>query len=97
MTIPVTYNGQPLSLINEMEWIDGKLWANVYLTEKIVVIDPATGQVEGVLDFAGLLAESEMEPTTDVLNGIAYDSATKRIFVTGKNWSKLFEIKIIAQ
>lgn len=95
MTIPVTYNGQPLSLLNEMEWIDGKLWANVYLTEKIVVIDPTTGQVEGVLDFEGLLAESEMDSTTDVLNGIAYDEATGRIFITGKNWSKLFEIEVI--
>ena len=78
-----------------MEWIDGKLWANVYLTDKIVVIDPATGQVEGVLDFAGLLSESEMEPKTDVLNGIAYDEATGRIFITGKNWPKLFEIEVI--
>ena len=95
MTIPVTYNGQPLSLLNEMEWIDGKLWANVYLIEKIVVIDPATGQVEGVLDLAGLLAESEMDSTTDVLNGIAYDEATGRIFITGKNWPKLFEIEVI--
>jgi glutamine cyclotransferase len=95
MTIPVTYNGQPLSLINEMEWIDGKLWANVYLTDKIVVIDPATGQVEGVLDFAGLLSESEMDSKTDVLNGIAYDEATGRIFITGKNWPKLFEIEVI--
>ena len=95
MTIPVTYNGQPLSLINEMEWIDGRLWANVYLTDKIVVIDPATGQVEGVLDFAGLLSESEMDSKTDVLNGIAYDEATGRIFITGKNWPKLFEIEVI--
>jgi glutamine cyclotransferase len=95
MNIPVTYNGQPLSLLNEMEWIDGKLWANVYLTDKIVVIDPATGQVEGVLDFAGLLSESEMDSKTDVLNGIAYDEATGRIFITGKNWPKLFEIEVI--
>jgi glutamine cyclotransferase len=71
------------------------LWANVYLTDKIVVIDPATGQVEGVLDFAGLLSESEMDSKTDVLNGIAYDEATGRIFITGKNWPKLFEIEVI--
>lgn len=94
-TIAVTFNGQSLSLLNELEWIDGKLWANVYLTEKIVVIDPKSGQVEGVLDLAGLLSEADMDSTTDVLNGIAYDEATGRIFITGKNWPKLFEIEVI--
>ena len=94
-TIAVTFNGQSLGMINEMEWIDGKLWANIYLTDNIVVIDPATGQIEGVLDFAGLLSEAEMESTTDVLNGIAYDEVTGRIFITGKNWPKLFEIEVI--
>lgn len=94
-TIVVTFNGQSLSLLNELEWIDGKLWANVYLTEKIVVIDPASGQVEGVLDLTGLLSEADMDSTTDVLNGIAYDEATGRIFITGKNWPKLFEIEVI--
>lgn len=94
-TIAVTFNGQSLGMINEMEWIDGKLWANVYLTESIVVIDPATGQVEGVLDLTGLLLETDMDSTTDVLNGIAYDEATGRIFITGKNWPKLFEIEVI--
>ena len=94
-TIAVTFNGQSLGMINEMEWIDGKLWANVYLTESIVVIDPATGQIEGVLDLTGLLSEADMEQTTDVLNGIAYDKATGRIFITGKNWPKLFEIEVI--
>ena len=94
-TIAVTFNGQSLGMINEMEWIDGKLWANIYLTDNIVVIDPATGQIEGLLDFAGLLSEAEMESTTDVLNGIAYDEVTGRIFITGKNWPKLFEIEVI--
>lgn len=94
-TIAVTFDGQSLGMINEMEWIDGKLWANVYLTESIVVIDPATGQIEGVLDLTGLLSEADMEPTTDVLNGIAYDKATGRIFITGKKWPKLFEIEVI--
>lgn len=94
-TIAVTYNGQSLGFINEMEWIDGKLWVNVYTTDKIVVIDPATGQVEGVLDLSGLLSETDMDSTTDVLNGIAYDPTSGRIFVTGKNWPKLFEIEVI--
>lgn len=94
-TIVVTFNGQSLPMLNELEWIDGKLWANVYLTDNIVVIDPMTGQVEGVLDFTGLLSEAEMDSTTDVLNGIAYDKATGRVFITGKNWPKLFEIEVI--
>ena len=90
----VTYKGMAINFLNELEWIDGKLWANVYTTDQIVIIDPATGVVEGVVDLAGILPEEEITPATDVLNGIAYDAAGKRIFVTGKNWSKLFEIEI---
>lgn len=96
-SVTVTYNGNPLQLLNELEWIEGKIWANVYTTDKIVIIEPTTGVVEGVIDLEGLLPKSEQTPSTDVLNGIAYDSVEKRIFVTGKNWSKLFEIKIIEQ
>lgn len=80
--------------INEMEWIEGRIWANVYLSDSILIIDPATGNVEGVIDLGGLLPQEEWTATTDVLNGIAYDPETKRIFVTGKNWPKLFEIEI---
>ena len=93
----VTLQGQSLSNLNELEWIDGKIWANVYTTNYIVIINPENGIVEGVINLSGILPESEYDRKTDVLNGIAYDSTTKRIFVTGKNWSKLFEIKIIAQ
>lgn len=91
----VTYRGQPVHYLNELEWIDGKIWANVYTTDRIVVIDPATGVVEAVVDLTGLLPEADYGPQTDVLNGIAYDAASKRIFVTGKNWPKLFEIEIL--
>jgi glutamine cyclotransferase len=91
----VTLRGQSLQYLNELEWIDGKIWANVYTTNHIVIINPESGVVEGVIDLAGILPQSEYDSRTDVLNGIAYDSATKRIFVTGKNWSKLFEIKLI--
>ena len=91
----VTYKGAPVEYLNELEWIGGKIWANVYTTDQIVIIDPATGTVEGVVDLAGLLPEEEITPATDVLNGIAYDAATRRIFVTGKNWSRLFEIEIV--
>ena len=96
-SVPVTFRGAPVQLLNELEWIGGKLWANVYTTDQIVIIDPATGVVEGVVDLTGLLPDEEVTPTTDVLNGIAYDAAGKRIFVTGKNWSKLFEIEIIGK
>ena len=93
--ITVTLRGEALNYINEMEWIDGKIWANVYTTNYIVIIDPATGVVEGVIDCEGLLSDEDITTRTDVLNGIAYDAATKRIFVTGKRWNKLFEIEIV--
>lgn len=93
--ITVTAAGRPVQFLNELEWIEGKIWANVYTTDRIVIIDPATGTVEGIVDLAGLLPEREITPATDVLNGIAYDAAARRIFVTGKNWSRLFEIEIV--
>lgn len=93
----VTLRGQSLQNLNELEWIDGKIWANVYTTDYIVIINPENGVVEGVINLAGILPASEQDSKTDVLNGIAYDATTNRIFVTGKNWSKLFEIRVIAQ
>ncbi len=93
--IQVTLNGQPIEYLNELEWIDGKIWANVYTLNQIVIIDPSTGVIEGVVDLTGILPPSEVSENTDVLNGIAYDEEEKRIFVTGKNWSKLFEIEIV--
>ncbi len=90
----VTLAGAPVGMLNELEWIDGRIWANVYVTDQIVIINPATGVVEGVVDLTGLLPEEEVGPETDVLNGIAYDQAGGRIFVTGKNWDKIFEIEI---
>ena len=91
----VTLRGESLQHLNELEWIEGKIWANVYTTNYIVIINPENGVIEGVIDISNILPESEFDRRTDVLNGIAYDSATKRIFVTGKNWSKLFEIKLV--
>ena len=92
--VTVTFQGAPVNYLNELEWIEGKIWANVYTTDQIVIIDPATGAVEGIVDLTGLLPEEDVTPATDVLNGIAYDAAGGRIFVTGKNWNKLFEIEI---
>ena len=95
--IGVTLRGESLQYLNELEWIDGKIWANVYTTDHIVIINPENGVVEGVINLSDILPEKERDSRTDVLNGIAYDATTKRIFVTGKNWSKLFEIRVIAQ
>ena len=92
--ISVVCNGASLPYLNELEWIDGKIWANVYTLNQIVIINPENGIVEKVVNLEGLLPESEYTPTTDVLNGIAYDKESGRIFVTGKNWSKLFEIRL---
>ena len=94
-TITVTLRGEPVRFINELEWIDGKIWANVYTTDRVLIIDPKTGVVEGMIDFTGLLKDEDVSDNTDVFNGIAYDAATKRIFVTGKNWNKLFEVEIV--
>lgn len=80
--------------INELEWIDGKIWANVYTSDAIIIIDPESGQVEGIINLEGILAPEDRTYTTEVMNGIAFDPVNRRIFVTGKNWSKLFEIEI---
>ena len=96
-SIGVTLRGEPLDYLNELEWIDGRIWANVYTTDAIVIIDPATGIAEGVVDLRGLLPEEDITDETDVLNGIAYDAENRRIFVTGKRWNKIFEIEIIEQ
>ena len=87
--IAVTLNGRPLRNLNELEWIDGKIWANVYMTDIIAIIDPATGKVEATVDCTGLLPDELYTSATDVLNGIAID-ATGKIYVTGKNWPKMY-------
>lgn len=80
--------------LNELEWIDGRIWANLYGYNRIVVINPDNGHVEAYLDLDELVKTQKDNPQLDVLNGIAWDAATGRIFVTGKNWDKLFEIKL---
>ena len=84
----------PVDSLNELEIIDGKIYANVYGSNRIVIIDPNNGQVTGEIDMSDLLPAIYNYPGTDVLNGIAWDSKGKRLFVTGKRWAKLFEIKI---
>jgi len=80
--------------INELEWIDGKLFGNIYQTDAIAIIDPATGAVEAVIDFSELKKKVTKHPELDVLNGIAYNAKTKTLFITGKNWDKMFEIRL---
>ena len=93
-TLPVTHDGRPLHALNELEWIEGEIWANVWQTDLIVRIDPETGRVTGVLDLTGLLPSDQRTGQEDVLNGIAYDPAGKRIFVGGKLWPLVFEIRV---
>lgn len=93
--VSVTLNGRPVRQLNELEWIDGEVWANVWQTDYIVRIDPASGQVVGVIDLSGLLPKDQVkDPADDVLNGIAWDAQNRRLFVTGKNWPSLFEIRL---
>lgn len=93
-SISVTLNGRPVRYLNELEWIDGRIWANVYTTSMIVIIDPSSGEVEATVDCGGLLPDKLRGPDTDVLNGIAVD-ASGRIFLTGKNWPRLYEVKLV--
>ena len=83
-----------VTAVNELEWIEGKIYGNVYQKDAIAVINPQTGAVEGILNLADLKTKITQLPDTDVLNGIAYNPKTKTIFVTGKNWDKMFELKI---
>ncbi len=84
----------PVTRLNELEYLNGWVYANVWQTDRIVKIDPATGRVAAWLDLSGLLSADDRAQSVDVLNGIAYDAATDRLFVTGKLWPKLFEIKL---
>ena len=95
--ISVTLEGRPLQRLNELEWIDDELWANVWQTDTIVRIDPTSGAVVGVIDLTGLLAQSERQTNTDVLNGIAYDAANNEVWVTGKRWPWLYKIGLERQ
>ena len=93
--IQVILEGKPISNVNELEWVKGEIFANVWQTDFILRIDPSNGQVVGIVNLAGLLKRKDIVPgQTDVLNGIAYDAKADRLFVTGKNWPKLFEIRL---
>ena len=91
----VTLNDRPVRLINELEYIDGRIWANVYTYDEILIINPKTGKVTGIIDCRGLLPDKLRTVNTDVLNGIAYNKEDGKIYLTGKNWPKLYEVKLI--
>ena len=92
--LPVMLEGSPLRNLNELEWVDGEIWANVWQTDEIARIDPIAGRVVGLIDLSGLLPEEDRLRDTDVLNGIAIDPVTENIWVTGKRWPWLFEITL---
>jgi glutaminyl-peptide cyclotransferase len=96
--LKVTLSGAPVENLNELEFIKGEIWANIWETDRIVRIDPATGKVIGAIYLGGLLNAADAAGSKpDVLNGIAYDAAADRILVTGKLWPKLYEIKLTLQ
>ncbi len=92
--IAVTMNGRPLQKLNELEYRQGRILANIWMSGFIARIDPATGKVDGLIDLRPLVAEIANSDPDAVANGIAYDAASDRLFVTGKYWPTLFEIKI---
>jgi glutamine cyclotransferase len=97
--ITVTDEGRPVINLNELEWVKGELYANIWETDRIARIDPKSGKVVGWIDLSGILSPKDRVEDgprpTDVLNGIAYDAEHDRLFVTGKYWPKLFEIKLV--
>ena len=93
-SITVKLNGRPVRYINELEWIDGRIWANIYTSDAIVIINPSSGEVEATVNCGGLLPAKLRKADTDVLNGIAVDK-DGRIYLTGKNWPRLYEVKLV--
>lgn len=94
-TVTVKMNGRPLRLLNELEWINGDIWANVYTSDMIVIINPRNGEVKAKIDCTGLLPDRLRTKDTDVLNGIAYNPEDGKIYITGKNWPELYEIELV--
>ena len=86
---------QEIANVNELEWVRGEIYANIWQTDRIARISPADGHITGWIDLTGLLTRDDLAQPVDVLNGIAYDAGRERLFVTGKLWPKLFEIKVV--
>lgn len=96
-TLTVTLNGRPLPRLNELEYVDGQIWANVWTANQIVRIDPRNGAVTAIADLRGLLPDEERRADTDVLNGIAWDGREGALWVTGKRWPWIYRIRLEAQ
>jgi glutamine cyclotransferase len=94
--LPVTSGGLPVQKLNELEYVQGEIWANVYLTSCVARIDPQDGRVVGWIDLSGLLSVDEMR-TAEVPNGIAYDPVNERLLVSGKYWPWIFEIQLLPE
>ena len=94
--IEVLNNDTPIEKLNELEYINGQIYANIWQTDHIAIINPQSGQVSGWIDLSGLLSSQYPSEPVDVLNGIAYDTVNDRLLVTGKLWPRLFEIKLVA-
>ena len=96
-SIAVRDDQNPVALLNELEYVEGEVYANVWQTDRIARISPKTGEVVAWIDLSGLLARENYTGRTDVLNGIAYDAKNGRLFVTGKLWPRVYEIKLVPQ
>ena len=94
-SVEVTLDGRPVRYLNELEFIDGRVWANVYTTDLIVIINPSTGVVEATVDCTGLLPAKLRDSRTDVLNGIAFDPVSRKTYLTGKYWKRLYEVELV--
>ena len=93
-TLNVTENGTPVENLNELEFIKGFIYANIWMTDLIVKIEPTNGNLVGKLDLTSLTTEAKnINPKADVLNGIAYDSTTDKVYVTGKMWANFYQIQ----
>lgn len=93
--VTVVDQAGPVARLNELEYVEGRIFANVWQTERIAIIDAQSGRVTGWLDLSGLLTREERARPVDVLNGIAHDSSTGRLYVTGKLWPRLFQIELV--
>ncbi len=93
--IQPTTNRSISTQLNELEWVEGKIYANTYQKDGVAIINPENGAIEGIINFKGLRDKVTKHPRLDVLNGIAYNPTTKKLYVTGKNWDKLFEVEIV--
>lgn len=93
-TIQVTSQGQPVVRLNELEYVEGEIFANIWFSDRIARINPENGNVTGWIDLSGILPQEDRTPYTNVLNGIAYDAKTGELYVTGKYWPKLFVIEV---